>query len=100
MSATGPTAYDRYLERRRYLASRRHRTMPAEPRPYTPRLRDDQVAALRVLKRIEGKPMTKLVQEALDRYLEPFGVAGGLLEGVVAEPGGAGAEDARRGGAG
>lgn len=46
-----------------------------------------------MLKRTHGTPMTQLLQEALDRYVEPFGGAGGLLEGVVAEAGGAGARE-------
>lgn len=47
---------------------------------------DEQVKALRVLKEIDGRPMTKLVQEALDRYFEPYGGVDGLLEGGVSEP--------------
>ena len=86
MSMPPRMLYDRSLERRRYFASRGRRTMPAPPQVYTPRLRDEQVKALRVLKQIDGRPMTKLVQEALDRYLEPYGGVDGLLEASVAEP--------------
>jgi hypothetical protein len=41
--------------------------------PYTPRLRPDQVKALYHLKQRQHRPMTHLVQEAVDRYLEPLG---------------------------
>ena len=42
-------------------------------RVYSPRLRRDQVKALFHLKQREGRPMTHLVQEAVDRYLAPLG---------------------------
>jgi hypothetical protein len=32
------------------------------------------------LKRFEGRPMTKLMQEAVDRYLAPHGGVEGLIE--------------------
>ena len=37
---------------------------------YQPALRTDQVAALYHLKVAVGRPMTKLVREAVDRYLQ------------------------------
>lgn len=36
--------------------------------------------AVYYLKRFERRPMTKLVQEAVDRYLEPHGGVEGLIE--------------------
>jgi len=36
---------------------------------YQPALRPDQVQALYLLKRQQRRPMTKLIQEAVDRYL-------------------------------
>jgi hypothetical protein len=47
--------------------------MPNPRGPYTPRLRADQVKALYHLKQRERRPMTHLVQEAVDRYLAPLG---------------------------
>jgi hypothetical protein len=43
--------------------------------------------ALYYLKRFEGRPMTKLHQEALDRYLEPHGGVDGLIARGVEELG-------------
>ena len=37
---------------------------------YSPRLRDDQIRALYQLKLQRKRPMTKLVQEAVDHYLK------------------------------
>jgi hypothetical protein len=50
-----------------------------EPKGYSPRLRRDQVKAVYYLKRFERRPMTKLVQEAVDWYLEPHGGVEGLI---------------------
>jgi hypothetical protein len=50
-----------------------------EPKVYSPRLRRDQVKAVYYLKRFERRPMTKLVQEAVDRCLEPHGGVEGLI---------------------
>ena len=36
---------------------------------YQPALRPDQVTALYYLKRQQRRPMTKLIREAVDRYL-------------------------------
>jgi hypothetical protein len=67
-----------------------------EPKVYSPRLRRDQIKALYFLKRFEGRPMTKLLQEAVDRYLEPYGGVAGLIERGAAELGDAGEEARRR----
>jgi len=40
---------------------------------YSPRLRRDQIKALYYLKEKSGQPMTRLAQEAVDRYLEDLG---------------------------
>ena len=69
--------------RRRLLAFQR-RPLP-EPKVYSPRLRRDQIKAVYFLKRFEGRPMTKLLQEALDRYLEPHGGVEALIERGVAQ---------------
>lgn len=76
------TAWESILERRQ-RGPRRER--PWQPKVYAPALRRDQLKALYYLKRFEGRPMTKLLQEALDRYLEPHGgvaevVARGIQE--------------------
>ena len=39
---------------------------------YQPALRPDQVTALYYLKRQMCRPMTKLIQEAVDRYLAAY----------------------------
>lgn len=53
------------------------------PPVYSPRLRHDQIKALYHLKERSGRPMTRLAQEAVDRYLEGFGGA----EMVIREAG-------------
>jgi hypothetical protein len=74
--------WEAILERRRY-ANRGDRLW--KKKVYAPALRPDQLKALHYLKRFERRPMTKLLQEALDRYLEPHGGAGALIERGVAE---------------
>ena len=81
--------------------SRRHsfpRPLP-EPKVYSPRLRRDQIKAVYFLKRFEGRPMTKLVQEAVDRYLEEHGGVDCLIERGVAAFGDPGEEERQRRGA-
>ena len=63
-----------------------------EPKVYSPRLRRDQIRALYYLKRFEGRPMTKLAQEAVDRFLEQHGGAAELIARGVAEFGDRGEE--------
>jgi hypothetical protein len=82
MSAVAQNAWESILERRR-RGPRRER--PWRPKVYAPALRRDQLKALHYLKRFEGRPMTKLLQEALDRYLEPHGGVEALIERGVAE---------------
>ena len=48
---------------------------PSEHPVYSPRLRRDQIKALYHLKERSGRPMTRLAQEAVDRYLAEFGGA-------------------------
>jgi hypothetical protein len=67
-----------------------------EPKVYSPRLRRDQIKALYYLKRFARRPMTKLLQEAVDWYLEPHGGVAGLIERGVAELGDSGEEARRR----
>jgi hypothetical protein len=62
---------------------------------YSPRLRRDQIKALFYLKELEGRPMTKLAQEAVDRFLDERGGAGALIARGRAVLGGGG-EDGRR----
>jgi hypothetical protein len=50
-----------------------------EPKVYSPRLRRDQIRALFYLKELEGRPMTKLAQEAVDRFLDEHGGIGALI---------------------
>jgi hypothetical protein len=66
---------------------------------YSPRLRRDQIRALYYLKRFERRPMTKLAQEAIDRYLEQHGGADGLIKRGIAEFGDPGEEARKRRGA-
>jgi hypothetical protein len=66
-----------------------------EPKVYSPRLRRDQIRALFYLKRFAGRPMTKLAQEAVDRFLDEHGGVEGLIERGLAAFGDPG-EDARR----
>ena len=66
-----------------------------EPKVYSPRLRRDQIKALFYLKRFEGRPMTKLAQEAVDRFLDEHGGVEGLIERGLAAFGDRG-EGARR----
>ena len=40
---------------------------------YQPALRPDQVKALYFLKQQRRRPMTKLLRDAVDQYLEAFG---------------------------
>ena len=79
--------------RRRLLAFQR-RPLP-EPKVYSPRLRRDQIRALYYLKRFEQRPMTKLAQEAVDRFLDEHGGVEGLIERGLAAFGDPG-ENARR----
>jgi hypothetical protein len=81
------------IDRRRRTA-RPPRRLPA-PKVYSPRLRRDQIKAIYFLKRFEGRPMTKLVQEAVDRYLAEHGGAGEVIERGIANFGDPG-EEARR----
>jgi hypothetical protein len=74
--------WEAILERRR-RGPRRER--PWQPKVYAPALRRDQLKALHYLKRFERRPMTKLLQEALDRYLEPHGGVDALIERGVVE---------------
>ena len=48
---------------------------PSEHPVYSPRLRRDQIKALYHLKERSGRPMTRLAQEAVDRYLAELGGA-------------------------
>lgn len=82
MSAAGTTAWESILERRRRGPLR---DRPWKPKVYAPALRRDQLKALHYLGRFERRPMTKLFQEALDRYLEPHGGVEALIERGVAE---------------
>jgi hypothetical protein len=66
-----------------------------EPKVYSPRLRRDQIKALYYLKRFERRPMTKLAQEAVDRYLEEHGGVDRLIRRGMAEFGDA-REEARK----
>jgi hypothetical protein len=68
--------------------------LPA-PKVYSPRLRRDQIKAVYFLKRFEGRPMTELVQEAVDRYLAPHGGVDDLIARGIAELGDPG-EEARQ----
>jgi hypothetical protein len=72
--------------------------LPA-PKVYSPRLRRDQIKAVYFLKRFEGRPMTKLVQEAVDRFLEQHGGVEALIERGIAEFGDPGEEARLRRGA-
>ena len=63
-----------------------------EPKVYSPRLRRDQIKALHYLRRFEGRPMTKLAQEAVDRYLEKHGGVDDVIARGIAEFGDRGAE--------
>jgi hypothetical protein len=83
--------------RRRLLAFQR-RPLP-EPKVYSPRLRRDQIKALYFLKRFERRPMTKLVQEAVDRFLEQHGGVESLIKRGIAEFGDPGEEARLRRGA-
>lgn len=56
-----------------------------EPKVYSPRLRRDQIRALYYLKLLKGRPMAKLAQEAVDRYLELHGGVEALIECGIAE---------------
>lgn len=67
---------------------------PPKP-PYSPRLRRDQIRALYYLKRFEGRPMTKLAQEAVDRLLAEHGGAEALVARGVARFGDRGDERLR-----
>jgi hypothetical protein len=70
-----------------------------EPKIYSPRLRRDQIKALYFLKRFDGRAMTKLAQEAVDRFLEQHGGIQALIERGIAEFGDPGAEARLRRGA-
>jgi len=51
---------------------------------YQPALRPDQVQALYYLKQQRRRPMTRLLREAVDHYLEAFdGQQGETLRGEV-----------------
>lgn len=83
--------------RRRLLAFQR-RPLP-EPKVYSPRLRRDQIKAVYFLKRFEGRPMTTLVQEAVDRFLDQHGGVDSLIARGIAEFGDPGEEARLRRGA-
>jgi hypothetical protein len=83
---------------RRSLLAFQRRPLP-EPKVYSPRLRRDQIKAVYFLKRFEGRPMTRLVQEAVDRYLEQHGGVEALIEQGIAEFGDPGEEARQRRGA-
>ena len=74
------------------------RTLPA-PKVYSPPLRRDQIKAVYFLERFDGRPMTKLVQEAVDRYLAPHGGVEGLIARGLAAFGDPGEEARQRRGA-
>jgi hypothetical protein len=86
-------------ERWEALEWRRRTAGPPRPLPppkvYSPRLRRDQIKAIYFLKRFERRPMTTLVQEAVDRYLDPHGGTDHLIRRGIAEFGDAG-EEARQ----
>jgi hypothetical protein len=64
---------------------------------YSPRLRRDQIKALFYLKELEGRPMTKLAQEAVDRFLDERGGAGAVIaRGRAVLDDGDGDDDVRR----
>ena len=52
---------------------------PTSPRMYQPTSRPDQIRALYFLKIRQGTSMTCLLQEAVDRFLVPFGGSAGLI---------------------
>lgn len=91
------------LERWEALERRRRSCRPARPLPepkvYSPRLRREQIKAVYYLKRFEGRAMTKLVQEAVDRFLAPHGGVEGLIERGLAAFGDPGDEARRERGA-
>jgi len=72
---------------------------PSAPPVYSPRLRRDQIKALYHLKERSGRPMTRLAQEAVDRYLEGFGGAAMVIreagESLEAASEGSGHDGAR-----
>jgi hypothetical protein len=90
------TAWESILERRRRVLRRER---PWRPKVYAPALRRDQLKALYYLKRFEGRPMTKLAQEAVDRFLDEHGGVEGLIERGLAAFGDPGEEARRRRGA-
>ncbi len=53
---------------------------------YQPALRPEQVKALYYLKLKLGRPMTELVREAVEVYLEDFGGAGELIPPAEQDP--------------
>jgi hypothetical protein len=75
------------------------RNPPPAPKVYSPRLRRDQIKALFYLKRFEGRPMTRLAQEAIDRFLDEHGGVEGLIERGLAAFGDPGEEARQRRGA-
>jgi hypothetical protein len=82
-------------QRERFAARFRRNRCP--PRPFcSPRLCRDQVRAVYYLKRFEGRPMTKLVQEAVDLYLAPDGGVDALIARGITEFGDRGEEPPRR----
>jgi hypothetical protein len=90
-------------ERWEEIVRRRRSCRPARPLPapkvYSPRLRRDQIKALFYLKRFEGRPMTRLAQEAVDRFLDEHGGVEGLIERGLAAFGDPGEEARQRRGA-
>ena len=62
-------------------------------------MRRDQIKALFYLKRFAGRPMTKLAQEAVDRYLAAHGGVEGLIERGLAAFGDPGEKARQRRGA-
>jgi hypothetical protein len=93
MSALAQTTWESTLERRRRI---QRRERPWKPKPYAPNLRRDQLKALFYLKELERRPMTKLLQEALDHYLERHGGVEALIERGSADVGERGERVCRR----
>lgn len=56
-------------------------------RMYQLALRPDQIRALYFLKARRRTPMTRLLQEAVDTFLAPFGGTAGLIPKEEASPG-------------
>lgn len=90
----GSVLHDPAVRQRKVEEYWRSLHRPPKP-PYSPRLRRDQIRALYYLKRFEGRPMTKLAQEAVDQLLDEHGGAEALLARGIAEFGDRGGEGRR-----